>query len=217
MAVDADPSAFTTQIVQADWLAFDNIAEIHVQAFAERMPNVLWSITFQYAYVHEIHKATHSLDADKFQQHVSLLVKKKNMSLTMLKNAYTFLAELPPSLCEPSPCGSHSICRVINNQPECSCQPGFVGAAPNCRPECVTSSECQQQEACINQKCRNPCEGTCGLGAECRVINHNPICSCARGLIGDPFEQCLPKCNKLSFCCCFFFRLSLTRDKMTND
>lgn len=106
---------------------------------------------------------------------------------------YSFTALPPANPCEPSPCGSHSICRVIGDRPTCSCQPDFVGAPPNCRPECVTSSECDQQAACINQKCRNPCEGTCGLGAECRVINHNPICSCSRGLIGDPFEQCVPE------------------------
>lgn len=106
---------------------------------------------------------------------------------------FHLLAESPHNLCEPSPCGSHSICRVIGDRPTCSCQPGFIGQPPNCRPECVTSSECHQQEACINQKCRNPCEGTCGLGAECRVIQHNPICTCPKGYLGDPFEQCLPR------------------------
>lgn len=104
------------------------------------------------------------------------------------------ITALPPAnSCEPSPCGANSICNIIGDRPTCSCQPDFVGQPPNCRPECVTSSECPQQAACINQKCRNPCEGTCGLGAECRVINHNPICTCARGYIGDPFEQCVPE------------------------
>lgn len=107
-----------------------------------------------------------------------------------------FTAPFLQNPCEPSPCGSNSICRVIGDQPSCSCQPGFAGYPPQCRserPECVTSSECVQHEACINQKCRNPCEGTCGLGAECRVKNHNPICSCPIGYIGDPFNNCLPQ------------------------
>lgn len=29
--------------------------------------------------------------------------------------------------------------------------------------------------------------------AKCQVINHNPICSCARGFTGDPFTRCYPE------------------------
>lgn len=28
---------------------------------------------------------------------------------------------------------------------------------------------------------------------DCIVINHNPICSCPRDYVGDPFERCQPK------------------------
>lgn len=99
----------------------------------------------------------------------------------------------PEIPCEPSPCGANSICRVIDNRAACSCQSGFIGSPPYCRPECTTSSECDQRTACIQQKCQNPCDlGTCGMNAECRVINHNPICTCSSGYSGDPFEQCHP-------------------------
>lgn len=102
-------------------------------------------------------------------------------------------ALIPINPCEPSPCGPNSICRVFGERPTCSCQSSYIGSPPNCRPECVTSAQCDQHSACINQKCSDPCPGTCGLGAECKVINHNPICSCPRNYIGDPFDQCTPK------------------------
>ena len=100
--------------------------------------------------------------------------------------------------CRPSPCGPNSQCREVNGQAVCSCVPGYLGSPPNCRPECVTSSECNQNEACSNQKCRNPCPGTCGVGAKCEVINHNPICSCPPRYTGDPFIRCSPIRKHLS-------------------
>lgn len=94
--------------------------------------------------------------------------------------------------CNPSPCGPNSQCRNINEQAVCSCVSGFMGSPPSCRPECIVSSDCSLNEACSNQKCRDPCPGTCGVGARCQVINHNPICSCPSGLTGDPFIRCQP-------------------------
>lgn len=102
------------------------------------------------------------------------------------------IEEPPPTEnpCKPSPCGANSECRVINDSPSCSCLPEFIGSPPNCRPECVSNSECASNLACINQKCRDPCPGTCGTNAECRVISHAPNCVCIVGFTGDPFTQC---------------------------
>lgn len=36
-----------------------------------------------------------------------------------------------------------------------------------CRPECVLSSDCPSDKACIRNKCKDPCPGVCGLNAEC--------------------------------------------------
>lgn len=44
--------------------------------------------------------------------------------------------------------------------------------------------------ACIRNKCKDPCPGTCGLEAICTVSNHIPICSCPEGYSGDAFRQC---------------------------
>lgn len=69
----------------------------------------------------------------------------------------------------------------------------YIGIPPNCRPECSINSECRTNLACINQKCSDPCPGSCGLNAYCNVYNHMPVCSCSEGFVGDPFTQCNPK------------------------
>lgn len=102
-----------------------------------------------------------------------------------------YLAEIKKNPCNPTPCGPNSQCREINGQAVCSCIPGFIGSPPTCRPECVTSQECSLNQACVNQKCIDPCPGTCGINAKCQVVNHSPICSCLPSYSGDPFTRCL--------------------------
>uniref|UniRef100_A0A182XBR0 EGF-like domain-containing protein n=1 Tax=Anopheles quadriannulatus TaxID=34691 RepID=A0A182XBR0_ANOQN len=102
-------------------------------------------------------------------------------------------ARHPIDPCSPSPCGPYSICRVLDGHPVCSCQISCSGVPPNCRPECLINAECPRDRTCINQRCIDPCPGTCGMNARCRVVNHNPICSCNAGFIGDPFVQCSPE------------------------
>lgn len=103
------------------------------------------------------------------------------------------------NLCQPSPCGPNSQCREVNNQAVCSCLPAYIGNPPNCRPECVVNAECHHNLACSNYKCIDPCIDICGQNAECRVIQHNPICSCKKGFIGDPFIRCLPSTFSIDF------------------
>jgi hypothetical protein len=101
--------------------------------------------------------------------------------------------EEPINPCIPSPCGPNSQCRTQNNLAVCSCLPSYVGRSPNCRPECTVNSDCSSNLACINQKCQNPCTGSCGINAECSVANHVPLCTCITGLTGDPFVRCYDK------------------------
>lgn len=100
------------------------------------------------------------------------------------------LEEEPGNPCQQSPCGPNSQCREVNGQAVCSCLPEYIGSPPGCRPECVVNSECVQTRACINQKCVDPCPGTCGINAQCQVINHSPICTCRPGNTGNPFTRC---------------------------
>lgn len=55
--------------------------------------------------------------------------------------------------------------------------------------------------ACIREKCKNPCLGSCGIGANCNVINHIPICNCPADFTGNSFISCHPKPRKLSQNC----------------
>ena len=99
-------------------------------------------------------------------------------------------APKPSNPCIPSPCGPYSSCKPLRDRPMCSCKGGYIGAPPNCRPECIINDECNRLQACSNQHCINPCDGACGLNAECTVRNHLPICKCPSGYNGDPFRQC---------------------------
>jgi hypothetical protein len=96
----------------------------------------------------------------------------------------------PLNPCSPSPCGPNSQCRTVQDNAVCSCLQGYIGSPPQCRPECVVSSECSPVQACVNQKCVDPCRGACGHSARCEVRNHSPICSCKEGQTGDPFQGC---------------------------
>ncbi|KAF0298053.1 Neurogenic locus notch 1 [Amphibalanus amphitrite] len=99
----------------------------------------------------------------------------------------------PEDPCRPSPCGPNAECRDAGGRPICSCRPSYIGTPPNCRPECVVSSDCSSLHACIGQKCRDACLDVCGLNTICRVVNHNPVCSCKPGYSGDPFSGCILK------------------------
>lgn len=105
----------------------------------------------------------------------------------------------PINPCQPSPCGQNSECKVINESPACSCLPTFIGLPPNCRPECSINSECPANRACMNQKCVDPCPGSCGINTQCTVINHTPSCTCDAQYSGDPFQGCSPIRGKYKF------------------
>ena len=109
---------------------------------------------------------------------------------------YAILEPRPPAAnqinpCVPSPCGANALCKERNNAGSCVCLPEFIGNPyEECRPECILNSDCPSNKACINQKCRDPCPGTCGQNADCQVINHLPSCTCIPGFTGDPFRYC---------------------------
>lgn len=70
----------------------------------------------------------------------------------------------------------------------------MIGAPPYCRPECSIDQDCPSHLACgQNNKCLDPCEGSCGLNAKCIVHNHYPECQCYEGFEGDPFSGCILK------------------------
>ena len=94
--------------------------------------------------------------------------------------------------CAPSPCGANALCQRVKDTPACSCLKNFFGSPPNCRPECTINSDCPSNKACIKERCKDPCLGSCGFYTECSVLNHIPNCKCLDGFTGNPFSQCRP-------------------------
>lgn len=122
-----------------------------------------------------------------------------------MKNSLVFairighpIATIPSNPCIPTPCGPNSNCHVVNELSVCSCLPNYIGRAPNCRPECMTNSECARNLACVNERCIDPCIGTCGAYATCIVYNHQAVCRCPDEFTGDPFSACSPIPSKCS-------------------
>lgn len=113
-------------------------------------------------------------------------------------NAYSGCQLPAVTPCQPNPCGPNAECRLaLDNQALCECAPGTSGdptSALGCnRLECTSDDECSLTEACIGNRCRNPCLGSCGVGANCRVDVHHPVCSCKEGLFGNPMVRCSPQ------------------------
>jgi hypothetical protein len=111
---------------------------------------------------------------------------------------FSMITSVPPvpkpaeNPCVPSPCGPNSQCRVVGSHSACSCLPNYIGRPPNCRPECVINAECASNLACRNERCVDPCPGSCGSYAKCTVVNHNPMCTCFPGYTGDATRGCSP-------------------------
>lgn len=104
-------------------------------------------------------------------------------------------------VCNPSPCGLNTKC----DKGVCSCFPEFQGDPYiECRPECMLSSECPRDRACLKNKCIDPCPGTCGENAICNVINHIPMCRCQDKYEGNAFVACRPVQSKF-----FWYRLGM--------
>lgn len=106
------------------------------------------------------------------------------------KYLLTETTPVPMNPCLPSPCGPNAECQVKGDSPACSCIENYIGLPPNCRPECTINPECSPQFACMQQRCRDPCIGLCGLNAQCSVVNHHAVCACIAGYNGNPFSAC---------------------------
>ena len=101
------------------------------------------------------------------------------------------ISEGPKDPCNPSPCGANAVCRQRQGAGSCTCLQDYFGDPyTGCRPECILNTDCPRDKACVNNKCRNPCPGSCGLNAECRVVNHSPSCRCLPGFSGNPIISC---------------------------
>ena len=71
---------------------------------------------------------------------------------------------------------------------------------------CDHNSDCPLYNACINQRCVDPCveQDPCARDAFCKVDTHQALCSCPPGYTGDPYVRCNPRECRPSFCFCIF-------------
>lgn len=116
---------------------------------------------------------------------------KRHVLMHFLDLIWFILAQIPvvSDLCNPSPCGPNTECR----NGICTCLLEYQGDPYiGCRPECILNNDCSRDKACLRNKCVDPCPGTCGQNADCRVINHIPTCTCIDGFIGNAFVLCSP-------------------------
>lgn len=218
MKRDATESANRATIVHRNWLALVSSVPILVQTLVARYPSVTSSNTFQYALVlqntREIHTSPcgpNSKCREVNSQAVCTCLPEYRGIPPNCRPECVVNAECPPHLAclnkkctDPCPntCGVRALCTTKNHNPICTCPVGFtgdpffqcspdyIGVPPECRPECILSSECKSHFACVNQKCKDPCPGSCGVNAQCHVVNHIPVCTCMEGFTGDPFAQC---------------------------
>jgi hypothetical protein len=63
---------------------------------------------------------------------------------------------------------------------------------PTLAAGCANNQECPDHAACENRLCINPCayDNPCAPNANCRVVNHEPVCTCPDGYIGSPETSC---------------------------
>lgn len=114
----------------------------------------------------------------------------------------------PPSdSCALSSCGFNAKCSVQEGVAVCICSLNHYGNPyVACRPECIIDTDCPRYLDCVRNRCIDPCPGTCGVGALCEVLNHQPTCTCPNGYSGNPLQRCHPH-HPLSTTCKTFFML----------
>lgn len=112
-------------------------------------------------------------------------------------NPYSGCRLEPASPCVPNPCGPSAECVITpDGQSMCQCPYGMGGdptGPAGCHGyECVVDDNCPDHQACMGYRCRDPCPGSCGINANCRVEKHHPVCTCNHGLTGNPVIRCFP-------------------------
>ena len=67
--------------------------------------------------------------------------------------------------------------------------------SPQLSVGCEYDEDCPLYNACENRQCIDPCvvRDPCGRNAYCKVVNHEPVCTCPDGYIGSPETDCRPR------------------------
>lgn len=105
-------------------------------------------------------------------------------------------------------CGLNAECYVRNHVADCRCRKGYYGnPLDKCRViGCHSNGDCPSEHSCINMQCIDAClhDNPCSSRAECKVLNHIPICRCPVHYTGNPYILCKleeqPECREDSDC-----------------
>ncbi|GBP39332.1 hypothetical protein EVAR_24312_1 [Eumeta japonica] len=92
-------------------------------------------------------------------------------------------------------CGVNADCETVAaHRAICKCPRGYHGDPYKiCTAECESDSDCPSYKpACLYNACVNPCNGVCGVNADCNLRGLTPVCSCPKDRTGDPFSYCRP-------------------------
>ena len=105
--------------------------------------------------------------------------------------------------CNLVQCGLNARCVSDFHSANCQCNRGYFGdpysyceaekiEPPSLTTGCASDNDCPDYTACENRKCINPCaeRDPCARNAYCKVIRHQPVCTCPDGYIGDPTTSC---------------------------
>ena len=93
-----------------------------------------------------------------------------------------------------NPCAEGAICRDKPGSYECVCPIDTTGDpyVKGCKPVvgCTTDHDCPNDRECdtVYKQCISPCH-ICGPFAECTVRDHEAICICTHGKIGEPYNK----------------------------
>lgn len=99
-------------------------------------------------------------------------------------------------------CTPDQQCKVLNTLPLrtiiCQCPPDtIVDSNGRCRsvvhlqPQCTLDTDCLETDKCVRGGCILACRfDRCGVNALCNSINHQAVCTCAEGYVGNPHVEC---------------------------
>jgi len=93
-------------------------------------------------------------------------------------------------------CFSNEICDKGLCKPICrqdgDCRSGEICEGLTCMVGCRSDTSCPNEHSCAGNKCVSPCSvpGACGTNSICSVRNHEAVCRCEEGLIGNPASGC---------------------------
>ena len=129
----------------------------------------------------------------RFENENSLSKLRCNLISFFTNSSVKPSKEEPPRPCDPNPCGTNAQCKEQNGAINCVCPSDYIGDPySSCRPECIINTDCPRDQSCARNRCVDPCAGNCGANADCRVINHIPVCACKESFTGDPYGSCRP-------------------------